>query len=88
LRCSPASSSSACPLAAQTAGFTGGDLERLLNEGALLATRRRRSTIGERELVEAILRVIAGPQKKHGPLSDESARAPPTTRSATRSSAT
>jgi cell division protease FtsH len=58
-------------LAAQTAGFTGADLANLMNEAALLAARRRKKLIGMDELEEAVLRVIAGPEKKSRILSDE-----------------
>ncbi|WP_297160603.1 ATP-dependent zinc metalloprotease FtsH [Thermogemmatispora sp.] len=51
-------------IARQTAGFSGADLANLLNEAALLAARRRRETIGNAELEEAILRVMAGPERK------------------------
>jgi cell division protease FtsH len=51
-------------VARQTAGFSGADLANLLNEAALLAARRRRETIGNAELDEAILRVMAGPERK------------------------
>ncbi len=51
-------------LARQTVGFSGADLANLLNEAALLAARRRQDTIGKIELEEAILRVMAGPERK------------------------
>src|SRR6476661_7269384 len=51
-------------LAKQTPGFSGADLENLVNEGAILAARRNRKTIGMHELEEAIDRVIAGPERK------------------------
>lgn len=51
-------------LAGQTPGFTGADLSNLVNEAALLAARRGKSTIGQAELEEGIMRVIAGPEKK------------------------
>ena len=51
-------------LAGQTPGFTGADLSNLVNEAALLAARRGKSTIGQSELEEGIMRVIAGPEKK------------------------
>ncbi len=58
-------------LAAQTPGFTGADLANLVNEGALLAARRRKRLIEMEEFEEAVLRVIAGPEKKSRILSDE-----------------
>jgi len=47
-----------------TQGFTGADLENLLNEAALLAARANRSAIIEKDIEEAIMKVIAGPEKK------------------------
>src|SRR3712207_5080529 len=57
-------------LAAGTPGFTGADLANLVNEAALLAARRGRKTIGDQELEEGIMRVIAGPEKKTRLLSE------------------
>jgi cell division protease FtsH len=51
-------------LAAATPGFTGADLANVINEAALLAARRGEKTIGQSELEEGIMRVIAGPEKK------------------------
>src|SRR6266487_199189 len=51
-------------LARQTVGFSGADLSNLLNEAALLAARRHQDVIGKTELDEAILRVMAGPERK------------------------
>jgi cell division protease FtsH len=58
-------------LAAQTAGFTGADLANLVNEAALLTARRHKRVIEMEELEEAVLRVIAGPEKKSRILSEE-----------------
>jgi cell division protease FtsH len=58
-------------LARRTPGFTGADLANLINEAALLATRRRESEISMSELEEAIDRVIAGPERKTRVLSEE-----------------
>jgi cell division protease FtsH len=57
-------------LAAGTPGFTGADLANLVNEAALLAARRGKKAIGEQELEEGIMRVIAGPEKKTRLLSE------------------
>jgi len=57
-------------LARQTPGFSGADLENLVNEAAILAARRNKKTIGRRELTEAIDRVIAGPERKSRVLSE------------------
>ncbi len=51
-------------LARQTAGFSGADLANLLNEAALLAARRGDKVIHKPELEEAVLRVMAGPERK------------------------
>lgn len=51
-------------IARQTPGFSGADLENLLNEGALIAARRESTTIEPIDMDEAHDRVIAGPAKK------------------------
>jgi cell division protease FtsH len=51
-------------LAAATPGLTGAELANLINEAALLSARRGRTTIGEAELEEGVMRVIAGPERK------------------------
>ncbi len=51
-------------LAKQTPGFSGADLQNLLNEAAILSARRSKRTISMSELEEAIDRVIAGPERK------------------------
>ncbi len=51
-------------VARATVGFTGADLSNLLNEAALLAARRNRHMITMPDLEEAMLKVIAGPEKK------------------------
>ncbi len=57
-------------LARQTSGFSGADLENLVNEAAILAARRNKKTVGRPELTEAIDRVIAGPQRKSRVISE------------------
>ena len=57
-------------IAKQTPGFSGADLENLLNESAILAARRDKSIISHDELAESIDRVIAGPEKKNKVISD------------------
>jgi cell division protease FtsH len=57
-------------LARQTSGFSGADLENLVNEAAILAARRNKKMIGRPELTEAIDRVIAGPQRKSRVISE------------------
>ena len=51
-------------LAQSTPGFTGADLENVVNEGALLAARRGHKFITKGDLQEAVIKVIAGPEKK------------------------
>ena len=51
-------------IAKATAGFTGADLESLLNEAALLAARGGQRFISMADLHEAMMKVIAGPEKK------------------------
>ena len=51
-------------IAQSTAGFTGADLENLLNEAALLAARADKRFITMEDLHEAMMKVIAGPEKK------------------------
>ncbi|MEG0762501.1 MAG: ATP-dependent zinc metalloprotease FtsH [Oscillospiraceae bacterium] len=51
-------------IAKTTAGFTGADLENLVNEAALLAAKRARKAITEKDIEEASVKVIAGPEKK------------------------
>jgi cell division protease FtsH len=58
-------------LARQTVGFSGADLANLLNEAALLAARYRRSLIEKSDLEEAILRVLAGPERKSRLITNE-----------------
>ncbi|MGA7270691.1 MAG: ATP-dependent zinc metalloprotease FtsH [Acidimicrobiia bacterium] len=58
-------------LARRTPGFTGADLANLINEAALLATRRRKPDVTMDELEEAIDRVMAGPERKSKVMSDE-----------------
>lgn len=51
-------------LAKTTIGFTGADLENLVNEAALAAARANQKTISMRNLEESIMKVVAGPEKK------------------------
>ncbi|MBV8203681.1 MAG: ATP-dependent zinc metalloprotease FtsH [Candidatus Eremiobacteraeota bacterium] len=51
-------------LARRTPGFSGADLENLLNEAALLAARQNKTQIDMRDCEEAIDRVLAGPERK------------------------
>ena len=58
-------------LAKRTPGFTGADLQSLLNEAALLAARRNKTVINMAEIDDAIDRVIAGIEKKSKVMTDE-----------------
>jgi cell division protease FtsH len=61
-------------LARGTPGFVGADLENMVNEGAILAARRNKKSIGQPELEEAIERVVMGPERKSRLISDEEKR--------------
>jgi len=58
-------------LARQTPGFTGADIENVINEAAILAARQGKKTIGMEELQEAVERVVAGPERRSRLISDE-----------------
>ena len=61
-------------LAKSTGGFTGADLENLMNEGALRAARDERHFISMDDLQESIIKVIAGPAKKSRVVTESSRR--------------
>jgi cell division protease FtsH len=61
-------------IAKTTTGFTGADLENLLNEAALLAARRSKRFISMPEVEEAMIKVIAGPEKKSKVVSQKDKR--------------
>ena len=58
-------------IAKNTSGFTGADLENILNEAALLAARRDKQEIGEKEIEDAMVKVTMGPEKKTRVRSDK-----------------
>ena len=58
-------------IAKNTSGFTGADLENVLNEAALLAARRDKTEISEREIEDAMVKVTMGPEKKTRVRSDK-----------------
>ena len=58
-------------LAKRTSGFTGADLENVLNEAAILAARYKKKKITMLELEEAITRTVVGPEKKSRVVTDE-----------------
>ena len=57
-----------------TSGFTGADIENLLNEAALLSARKNKKKITMAEIREAVIRVIAGPEKRSRVVSDKDKR--------------
>lgn len=61
-------------IAKSTAGFTGADLENLVNEAALLAARANRRAIIESDIEEATIKVVAGPEKKSKVVSEKERR--------------
>ena len=58
-------------IARSTAGFTGADLENLLNEAALLAARQNKKAITMREIEEATIKVVVGTEKKSHKMTDK-----------------
>jgi cell division protease FtsH len=61
-------------IARSTPGFCGADLANALNEAALLATRRSHEVISQKDLEEAVEKVVAGPERKSHRLGDEERR--------------
>ena len=61
-------------IAQSTAGFSGADLENLVNEAALLAARKGKKAITEPEIEEASIKVVAGPEKKSRVVTDKEKR--------------
>ena len=61
-------------IAQSPVGFSGADLENLVNEAALLAARRGRKAITEQEIEEASIKVVAGPEKKSHVVTDKEKR--------------
>jgi cell division protease FtsH len=61
-------------IAALTAGFSGADLANLVNEAALLATRRGADAVGAQDFMEAIERIVAGLEKRNRRLSEAERR--------------
>ncbi len=58
-------------IAQSTAGFTGADLENLLNEAALLAVRNKKKSITMSEIEEATIKVVMGTEKKSHKITDK-----------------
>lgn len=61
-------------LAKSTPGFSGADIENLVNEAAILAARRNKKAISMAELQEAVEKVIAGPERKSRVISEDEKR--------------
>ena len=61
-------------IAKTTAGFTGADLENLLNEAALLAARRNKKLISQDEIEESLLKVVMGVEKKSHIITEQDKR--------------
>jgi cell division protease FtsH len=61
-------------LAAATAGMSGADLANVLNEAALLAARRKANAITQRDLEEAVEKVVAGPERRSRRLNEDEKR--------------
>jgi cell division protease FtsH len=59
------------PVAAMTTGFTGADLANLVNEAAILATRRRADAVGMEDFSAAIERIVAGLEKRNRLLNEK-----------------
>ncbi len=58
-------------IAERTPGFSGADLSNLANEAALLAARKRKTKIGQGDFLEAIEKVLLGPERKSYAMSDK-----------------
>ena len=58
-------------IAATTVGFTGADLENLLNEASLLAAKRKKMAITMNEIEEATMKVVVGSEKKSRKISEK-----------------
>eukprot|EP00239_Pterosperma_sp_CCMP1384_P005605 CAMPEP_0197849032 /NCGR_PEP_ID=MMETSP1438-20131217/10640_1 /TAXON_ID=1461541 /ORGANISM="Pterosperma sp., Strain CCMP1384" /LENGTH=747 /DNA_ID=CAMNT_0043461535 /DNA_START=83 /DNA_END=2326 /DNA_ORIENTATION=+ len=61
-------------IARRTPGFTGADLQNLMNEAAILAARRGLKEISKDEVADALERIVAGPEKKGAVMSEQKRR--------------
>ena len=61
-------------IAQETPGFSGADLANVINEAALLAARRNASNIDQKDLQDAVEKVVAGPERKSRRLSPDDKR--------------
>merc|ERR1719238_373126 len=58
-------------IARRTPGFTGADLQNLMNEAAIFAARRSLTEISKEEIADALERIVAGPEKKNAVMSEK-----------------
>ncbi|GMH40388.1 hypothetical protein BSKO_08292 [Bryopsis sp. KO-2023] len=58
-------------IARRTPGFTGADLQNLMNEAAIMAARRSLTEISKEEVADALERIVAGPEKKQAIMTDK-----------------
>jgi len=58
-------------IARRTPGFTGADLQNLMNEAAILAARRNLKELSKEEIADALERIVAGPEKKGAVVSEK-----------------
>ncbi len=61
-------------IAKNTAGFTGADLENMINESALLAARKNKSIIEMSDIEDAVIKVMMGPEKKSRVINEKERR--------------
>jgi cell division protease FtsH len=61
-------------IARRTPGFTGADIQNLMNEAAILAARRELKEISKEEIADALERIVAGPEKKGAVVSEPKKR--------------
>jgi len=57
-------------IARRCPGFTGADLQNLMNEAAIMAARKDRKTVGREDIEDALERIVAGPEKKGAVISE------------------
>jgi SpoVK/Ycf46/Vps4 family AAA+-type ATPase len=59
---------------AHATGFTGADIQNLMNEAAILAARRNLKEVSKEEIADALERIVAGPEKKGAVVSEPKKR--------------
>ncbi len=55
-------------------GFTGADIQNLMNEAAILAARRELKEVSKEEIADALERIVAGPEKKGAVMTEQKKR--------------